>query len=325
MTPPIMKQGEDEEGHSDPVVERTVSQNAGVAKIEAIGPAQRSDEDILPPISPIGLCNRVATHTAEEADRDQDQAKMHDHSRGPSRSPPSLKSPTPTSSKKIPIPPVSHPNSPTDVKVDSQTKDESLSTDSQAHPLPHVQCDDPPNSWSDSLYKPLKAHLTLLHPQTPPAIVAFCATRLLSPDTPYGYQGEEWTPLYLERSDEHGMSLEHAELQGGTAGSESRFDAGADEQDSGLGQAQDSSSSPCSPNRTGAAPEKSQRKRHRGVGFDLLTAGVRYDAPKDLRAKHDDQCTRGKEMDQRLEEMYRAARESWEMLEKKAPSTSCRL
>lgn len=49
---------------------------------------------------------------------------------------------------------------------------------------------------------------------------------------------------------------------------------------------------------------------------DLQTAGVGKDAPKDLRA---DQSGPGKEMDQRMERMYAAARRSWNLLNTKIP------
>lgn len=41
------------------------------------------------------------------------------------------------------------------------------------------------------------------------------------------------------------------------------------------------------------------------------------DAPKGLRA---DQCGPGKEMDERMERMYAAARTSWKLLEEKTPT-----
>lgn len=50
--------------------------------------------------------------------------------------------------------------------------------------------------------------------------------------------------------------------------------------------------------------------------YDLQTAGVGKDAPKDLRA---DQSGPGKEMDQRMERMYAAARRSWNLLNTKIP------
>lgn len=112
------------------------------------------------------------------------------------------------------------------------------------------------SSYSNSLYPPLKAHLALLHPSTPPPIISFCARRLLSPDMPHGYnppdEGEEWIPIHL--------------IDG---------------------------------------------------GCDLQTAGVGMDAPKGLRA---DQCGPGKEMDERMERMYAAARTSWKLLEEKTPT-----
>lgn len=49
---------------------------------------------------------------------------------------------------------------------------------------------------------------------------------------------------------------------------------------------------------------------------DLQTAGVGKDAPKDLRA---DQSGPGKEMDQRMERMYAAARRSRNLLNTKIP------
>lgn len=49
---------------------------------------------------------------------------------------------------------------------------------------------------------------------------------------------------------------------------------------------------------------------------DLQTAGVGKDAPKDLRA---DQSGPGKEMNQRMERMYAAARRSWNLLNTKIP------
>lgn len=52
-------------------------------------------------------------------------------------------------------------------------------------------------------------------------------------------------------------------------------------------------------------------------GCDLQTAGVGMDAPKGLRA---DQNGPGKEMDERMERMYAAARTSWKLLEEKAPA-----
>ncbi|KAE8540445.1 hypothetical protein D1P53_003391 [Cryptococcus gattii VGV] len=49
---------------------------------------------------------------------------------------------------------------------------------------------------------------------------------------------------------------------------------------------------------------------------DLQTAGVGKDAPKDLRA---DQSGPGKEIDQKMERMYAAARRSWNLLNTKIP------
>ncbi|KAI9636239.1 uncharacterized protein MKK02DRAFT_33480 [Dioszegia hungarica] len=38
-----------------------------------------------------------------------------------------------------------------------------------------------------ALHAPLVAHLALLHPSTPREVIHFCATRLLSPDRPFGF------------------------------------------------------------------------------------------------------------------------------------------
>ncbi|OCF45741.1 hypothetical protein I317_00229 [Kwoniella heveanensis CBS 569] len=206
-------------------------------------------------------------------------------------------------------------------------------------PQPHQNSyiiDSSPNS--DSLYKPLKAHLTMLHPETPPAIIAFCATRLLSRDRPYGYTGEDWTPLYLD--PDGGRDL--ARDRGGE--NVSAFNEEVALESSPCGESPSSSPNrprgppcaACSPSVIPAnggvnnATNDQSAHPHRddnidigvGVGFDLLTAGIRYKSKEDH-----DQCasTRGKKMDERLEEMYKAARESWDLLEMKGPNSGCRL
>ncbi|WVQ75881.1 hypothetical protein IAR50_005515 [Cryptococcus sp. DSM 104548] len=69
--------------------------------------------------------------------------------------------------------------------------------------------DDPlPESKLYSLHTPLKAHLALAHPNTPPSVVSFCARRLLSPDIPHGFESDwEWKPIHLQ---ENGLDLRSA-------------------------------------------------------------------------------------------------------------------
>ncbi|KAK4686860.1 histone H3, partial [Tremellales sp. Uapishka_1] len=97
-----------------------------------------------------------------------------------------------------------------------------------------------------SLLEPLNLHLTFLHPNSPPQIRHFCATRLLSRDRPFGYEGA-WEPVW---------------------------------KDSG----------------------------------DLATAGVGFDAPKGVR-----QVGEGRKKDEELARMYDIAKESYKLLEMKAP------
>ncbi|ODN79520.1 hypothetical protein L202_03482 [Cryptococcus amylolentus CBS 6039] len=66
----------------------------------------------------------------------------------------------------------------------------------------------PPDSYSHSLHIPLKAHLALAHPNTPPSVASFCARRLLSPEIPHGFESEwEWKPIHLQ---ENGIDLQTA-------------------------------------------------------------------------------------------------------------------
>jgi hypothetical protein len=51
-----------------------------------------------------------------------------------------------------------------------------------------------------SLHEPLRRHLALLHPATPPQIRHFIATRLLSHDRPYGHEGK-WEPIWYGTGD----------------------------------------------------------------------------------------------------------------------------
>ncbi|WVF69636.1 hypothetical protein IAT40_004415 [Kwoniella sp. CBS 6097] len=257
-------------------------------------------------------------------------------SQNPSESPPIqvsvISTPTTLKLHKIPIPPIS---------------DAAAGTGTATKAIPNgkvlVQQMEGANSWSNSLYKPLKAHLTLLHPQTPPGIIAFCATRLLSPDKPYGYTDEEdWIPLYLDRILDGNNDFDGEKYNDGSAMGREVEEAhgihtdglhdcnSARGVDIGLSShhvspASDSDTSPNNEKPHKFNDRQRQRQRQRpGIGFDLLTAGVRYDAPKNLREKHD-QSQRAKMKDERLERMYAAARDSWALLELKGPSTGCRL
>ena len=86
-------------------------------------------------------------------------------------SPPLTPSPTVVISKPIPVP---------------EVPDEHVSLPTFNFPYkPH------------SLHRPLKRHLHLVHPSTPPRMLSFIATRLLSRDRPFGHTGS-WTPLWAD-------------------------------------------------------------------------------------------------------------------------------
>ncbi|WVR04761.1 hypothetical protein IAU60_001773 [Kwoniella sp. DSM 27419] len=78
--------------------------------------------------------------------------------------------------------------------IAQEGQDTTLANSAENNPL----LDPPPSPSDTSLEAPLRAHLSLLHPSTPPPIISFCATRLLSKDRPYGYQGDSWVPVQMQ-------------------------------------------------------------------------------------------------------------------------------
>ncbi|KAL7419321.1 hypothetical protein Q5752_006159 [Cryptotrichosporon argae] len=147
-----------------------------------------------------------------------------------------------------------------------------------------------PPTDDDSLHAPLKLHLRLLHPQTPPTVLSFVARRLLSPERPHGHTGS-WSPLAPRA-----LSCD----ADADADADANADVVADDTDAGAGDVGDG--------------ENETRVRGRCFALDLAVAGVGREAADGV-----EQRGPGKARDQRLAHMYAVARESYRVLELKCP------
>ncbi|GFZ47894.1 hypothetical protein JCM24511_05641 [Saitozyma sp. JCM 24511] len=93
----------------------------------------------------------------------------------------------------VPIAALARPASPTITPNSPKSPNSPMSS---GKPIPRPpQPPTPSGAGHHPLHSPLLRHLALLHPNTPTHVRHFIATRLLSPDRPFGHQGT-WQPVW---------------------------------------------------------------------------------------------------------------------------------
>ncbi|GFZ48387.1 hypothetical protein JCM24511_06135 [Saitozyma sp. JCM 24511] len=80
---------------------------------------------------------------------------------------------------------------------------------------------DEPGQGHHPLHSPLQRHLAFLHPNTPSHIRHFIATRLLSPDRPFGHAGS-WEPVWKGIGDLQTAGVGFDEAKGTEQGGEGK-------------------------------------------------------------------------------------------------------